>query len=135
MCVPTIRAVAVPGALEKVDRLLESVWSDDPPVPASVRMRLGIAVGEISTNIVKHATKGLDRPVDLQMWVLVRDHDVLITFADDGIPVAAELLSREMPPDLDESGRGIALARATVSLLEYRRTDGFNVWTLVSDRF
>jgi len=135
MCVPTIRAVATPDALEEVDRLLDSIWSANPHVPALIRMRLGIAVGEISTNIVKHATKDLERPVGLQVWVLVRDDDVLVTFADDGHPAADELLSREMPPDLDEGGRGIPLARATLSLLEYRRTDGFNVWTLVSERF
>jgi serine/threonine-protein kinase RsbW len=135
MCVPTIRTPAVPGALEEIDRLLESIWSVNPQVPDSVRTRLGIAVGEISTNIIKHATDGLNRGVVLEMWVLVRDNDVVVTFADDGIPAGADLLSREMPPEFDESGRGIPLARATLSLLEYRRTDGVNVWTLVSDRF
>ena len=135
MCVPTIRVVAAPGALDEIDRLLESIWSAHPAVPASVRIGLGIAVSEISTNIVKHATKGLERPVELQMWVLVRDGDVMVTFADDGIPAPAELLIREMPPELAEGGRGVPLARATLSLLEYRRIDGVNVWTLVSERF
>ena len=135
MCVPTIRAVAAPDSLERIDRLLEAVWHANPHVPRPVRIHLAIAVGEISTNIVKHATKALDRAVHLQMWVLVRDDDVLVTFADDGVAVTAELLSREMPPDLDESGRGIPLARATLSRLDYRRTGEVNVWTLVSERF
>jgi hypothetical protein len=40
-----------------------------------------------------------------------------------------------MPHELDESGRGIPLARATLSLLDYQRIDGVNIWTLVSGRF
>ena len=46
-----------------------------------------------------------------------------------------DLLTREMPHELDESGRGIPLAREVLSLLEYRRTNGVNVWTLVSEPF
>lgn len=135
MGVPTLRVVAGPEALNQIDRFLDALWSSHPRVPPSTRFRLGIAVTEIATNVVKHATRGLARPVDLQMWAVVRADDVLVTLVDDGIPAPDGLLDREMPPELDECGRGVPLARATLRTLQYRRSDGLNVWTLVSEHF
>ena len=135
MCAPTFRAIAGPWALDAIARYLDSFWISHSQVPPAVRIRLGIAVNEIAANIVKHATIGIERPVDLQIWAGVRDHDVLVTLADDGVAAPDGLLTRGMPHELDESGRGIPLARATLSLLDYQRIDGVNIWTLVSERF
>ncbi len=135
MCDPSLRAIAGPPALDQIDRLLEELLTLHPQIPPTIRFRLRIAVNEIAANIVKHATKGMDRLVNLQMWALVRDNDIVVAFTDDGIPVPDDLLSREMPHELEESGRGIPLARGVLSLLEYRRADGVNLWTLVSEPF
>jgi serine/threonine-protein kinase RsbW len=135
MCAPATRIVADLNAVEEIDRCLDALWAEHPAVPAVVRAYLGIAVAEIAANIIKHATRGLDRPVTLTMWAHVRDNDVVVVFADDGIPAPDDLYSRGMPHELEESGRGIPLARAALSRLEYRRSDGTNRWTLVSGRF
>ena len=135
MCDPSLRVIAGPPAIDQIDRLLDELFALHPHIPATIRFRLRLAVDEIAANIVKHATKGVDRLVNLQMWARLRDNDILVGFADDGIPMPGDLLTREMPHELDESGRGIPLAREVLSLLEYRRTNGVNVWTLVSEPF
>lgn len=135
MCIPALRTFATSGAVEQIDRWIDALWADHPVVPPVVRAHLGIAVAEIVANIVKHATKGLHRPVELMAWARVRDDDVVVVLTDDGIEAPDDLSSREMPHELDESGRGIPLARAALSVLEYRRADGANLWTLVSKRF
>lgn len=135
MCVPSLRVVAEPNVLVEIDNFLDALWAANPQVPPTTRFRLGIAVSEIAANVVVHATKGMDRPVDLRMWAVVRADDIVVTIADDGIPVSDGLLTREMPHELEERGRGIPLAYATLSALTYRRTNQLNVWTLVSERF
>ena len=135
MCGRAVRSVAHPEAVDLIDRHLTALWAGNPDVPSRARAHVGIAVAEIAANIVKHATKGLDRPVELVMCAHVRGDAVIVTFADDGIAAPDDLPSREMPHELDECGRGIPLARAALSLLDYRRLDGVNHWTLVSERF
>jgi serine/threonine-protein kinase RsbW len=135
MCDPALRTTATPDAVEEIDRWIDALWADNPAVPPVVRAHVSIAVTEIAANIVKHATRGLHRPVELKMWARVRDDDVIVVLADDGVEAPDDLPSREMPHELDESGRGIPLARAALSVLEYRRAHGGNLWTLVSKRF
>ena len=132
---PTLRTFAGTAALDQIEHVLGELWAQHPHVPHDVRVRLGIAVGEIAANIIEHATKGLDRLVELQMWAHVRDADVLVTFADDGIPTPIHLPRPEMPPELAESGRGLPLAHAVLNDLTYHRADEVNHWTLVSQPF
>ena len=134
-CVPSLRLIAGPPALAQIDRYIDELWAAHPHVPPRIRVRMGIAINEIAANIVKHAVKGVDGTVRLQIVAIVRDNDVLVTFTDDGIAATDGLANRAMPHELDECGRGIPLARATLSLLEYRRTDERNLWTLVSEHF
>lgn len=126
---------AGPHALEQIEHFVEGLWAEHPRVPTAVRIRLGIAVGEIAANIIEHATKGLDRLVHLQVWARVRDDHVLIRFEDDGIRAPGEMPTPEMPHVLAERGRGLALARAVLDDLTYERSGDTNRWTLVSQRF
>lgn len=135
MCVPCIRTIAGPHALEQIETFLASLWHAHTHVPDMIRMRLGIAVGEIAANIINHATAGLERPVHVEVSANVRPDDVLIRFTDDGIPVPDDLTATEMPHELAESGRGLALARAVLRHLMYERAGETNHWTLVSERF
>ncbi len=134
-CVPRLRVTAEPQAVNRIDRCLAELWSSHPQVPPRIRFRLGIAINEIVANIVEHATKGIGRTVDIQMWAVVRDSDIVVTFADDGIPAPDGLITRVMPHELDESGRGIPLARAALRKLEYRRNNELNFWILLSEPF
>lgn len=130
----SLRTVAVPDALNEIERTLANVWSAHPHLPEAICMRIGIAVTEIAANIIEHATKGLDRHVHMQMKASVRKKNIVITLVDDGIPAPA-LDFTTMPGELAESGRGLALARTVLSRLDYRRYRELNYWTLVSDSF
>lgn len=123
---------AGPEALEEIGTLLDQTWAETAYVPETIRMQMGIAVGEIAANIVEHATDG--RAVQIQVAVLTLPAEVRVEFVDDGQPFAGELDSAHLPDELAERGRGLALARAVLERLEYRR-DTHNHWTLVSKSF
>lgn len=135
MCASIFGATAEPGALGQIEDALSGLWARHAHVPDKIRIGLGIAVGEIAANIIKHATRGLDRPVTMQMSAHVRDNEVQINFTDDGIPAPAHASTPEMPDALSESGRGLALAHAVLNRLTYHRSEDANHWTLVSHSF
>ena len=134
MCVPPLCTVAGPDALEQIEQVLSALWAKHPHVPEDIQMRLGIAVSEIAANIIEHATASLDRLVQLQMWAHVHDSEVLVKFADDGIPAPGALPSappsHAMPDELAERGRGLPLAQSVLNRLTYHRADETNHWTL-----
>jgi serine/threonine-protein kinase RsbW len=52
------------------------------------------------------------------------------TLADTADAGGVVLVEREMPEELSESGRGIALIQALVDELRYERIDDRNVWSI-----
>lgn len=129
----SLETQAGPHALEQIHRALDGLWSDHEEIPDAIRMQLGIAVAEIGANIIEHAGRG--RPVRVRMDMDCLDNQVQIEFTDEGQPADVDLDSLQMPDQTAERGRGLALARAVLSQLTYRRSDGANHWTLVSERF
>ena len=69
----------------------------------------------------------------MQLWIL--DGEVRIEFVDDGAPAEVDLASLRMPDVMAENGRGLAIARASLRELSYRRDESGNHWMLVSRRF
>lgn len=120
---------ATPEALEEFDRLLAKTWSENSHVPQVIQMQVGIAVGEIGANIIKHSA-----PARVRMEVKALPREVWVEFEDDGIPVDIDLSDIRLPEDMAETGRGLALAQAALARLSYRR-DTVNRWTLVSKSF
>ena len=123
---------AGPAALGQIEAHLRRTWEAHAHVPETVRIEVGIAAGEIGANIVEHAAAG--RQVRIRMEVRVLIDEVWVEFADDGVPARVDLESVRMPDGLVERGRGLALARAALDKLAYRRNSE-NHWTLVSKRF
>lgn len=118
--------------LDEIDDVLQQVWSDHADVPDSTRLNVGIAAGEIGANIVEHAAQG--RAVPVRMEVVVTTNRVRVDFTDEGAPASVDLATVCLPEDMAERGRGLALARAVLETLSYRR-DSANHWTLVSKPF
>lgn len=127
-----LETAAGPGALEEIETALDQTWSAHPNVPDTVRMHMAIAAGEIGANIVEHAAR--DRPVRIWMDVEVLPGQVHVEFTDDGEPVQIDISAVHMPDDMAERGRGLALARAVLEELAYRRSE-LNHWILISKRF
>ncbi len=117
------------------DRVLPS-----PPDP-SWRGELATAVGEISSNIVRHAHPD-DAEPDFEVHWRIDRSGVSVRFLDRGRPFAAHLpsaLPASVPEDADaailhempEGGWGLALARAALDDLRYDREGDENRWLLV----
>ena len=134
-CAPILSTLAQRAALDQIEQTFVDLWKSHDNVPHHIRLQLGIAIAEIVANIIEHATKGLDRPVRLQMSAHVRTRQVHVQFSDDGIPNPVHLSEVSMPAELAERGRGIPLAKAVLDQLSYERAGGRNRWTLDSRTF
>ena len=130
-----LSTLAHPAALDQIDHTFVDLWKRHTYVPHHIRLQLRIAVTEVVANIIEHATRGLDRPVRLQMSAHVRPRQVHIEFIDDGIPNPVDLAKAAMPAELAERGRGIPLAKAVLDQLSYERSEERNRWTLDSRTF
>ncbi len=114
----------------EIQRTLEGVWAKHREVPEITRMEMGLAATEVGSNIINHAGRG--RELHVWMHVRVLADRVRIDFADDGLPADVDLSAIQMPDVMAESGRGLALVRASVHEVSYRRDGDENHWTLVS---
>ncbi|MGV0990719.1 MAG: glycosyltransferase [Mycobacterium sp.] len=122
-----------PNFPDEIQRTLDDVWAEHAEVPDVIRMGVSIAAAEIGNNILEHAGHGRNLRVRIEPQVL--DDEVRVVFTDDGLPTELDLAAVRMPDPMAESGRGLALARAFLSQLSYRRDETGNHWTLVSEHF
>ncbi|MGY1739659.1 MULTISPECIES: ATP-binding protein [unclassified Blastococcus] len=121
-----------PGSVEHVHALLERLWVEHGDVLPEDRMRFEIAVTEVAGNIIRHATDGA--PIDFELQVSVRPGSLQAEFRDSGKVADVDLDAAQLPPNLAESGRGLALALAAVHELAYRREGSTNHWRIVRRR-
>jgi serine/threonine-protein kinase RsbW len=128
----TLRALGVPASLDAVHALLHRAWGQHPDVAQDDRMRFEIAVVEVAGNVVEHA--GDPEPVDFDLALRVGDDRLEARFRDAGKPVDIEVRTATMPDPLAESGRGVALALATVDELTYWHDGAANHWLVLRRR-
>jgi serine/threonine-protein kinase RsbW len=127
--------VDVPAVLESVDTVQEafaSWWDGLGDLAMTTRFSFETAVIEIATNIVEH-TRRNDRDHGRRFTLALDATDTELTavFTDNGMPADIDLSAVTMADIDDESGRGLALALATLDSLDYRHESGRNIWTLV----
>jgi len=125
-----------PDALDKIHRCLNELWSANPELSEVVRTRVSVAVAEIGANIIEYSRPGqpLRMQVRMQMKVQLLAHEVEIVFTDEGDPADVDLATVTMPDAMAERGRGLALAKACLDRLTYRRDSIGNRWTLAVKR-
>ncbi len=124
---------AGPEFPDEVQLTLDQAWATHHDVPKTTRFEMATAAAEVANNILDHAGRGRDLQIRMQTWVF-GDH-VRIEFIDDGLPADMNLAQLQMPDVMAESGRGLALAQATVATLSYSRDNEVNRWTLISRPF
>ena len=127
-----LRTAAVPDALDLVLDLLQRSWAEHPDVDDLDRVRFEIAVTEVAGNVVEHAAAS--DPLEFTLQVRVHPDRLEARFTDAGRAADADPATAELPDDLAESGRGLALARRAVDELVYRRVDGVNHWLVLRRR-
>ena len=119
------------ASLERVMAGLEELWRQAGDVAVEDRIRFETAVAEIAGNILQHG----DGSATQFRLELRADADRLeASFEDGGSRVEVDLSAAQLPDDLAESGRGLALALAAVDELEYRRDGSTNHWRVLRRR-
>lgn len=87
------------------------------------------ALGEIGSNVLTHGRPpGTETPVEYTLRL--EGGTLVASLSDSGVPVH-EHLSREMPTQDSETGRGLAMARSLLDELGYERDGDLNRWRLV----
>lgn len=122
--------------LEDAHLLLEQVWAEVPDLDPGDRIRFEIAVVEILGNIVEHAFAADQAHPGRRLELTVTaDADALVAeMGDNGEPVGLDLHDVSLPEIDDESGRGLAMAKASVDEISYDRVEGCNRWRLCCRR-
>lgn len=124
----TLVAPASVESLDRVHQALERFWrraGASRRVPSAVQIALSTAVAEIVTNILRHA-----RADSFGLTLRASGDTLEACLTDRGVPFREPVAGPV--PELAEGGRGLLLARRSVSRLEYSRSaDGENRWRLV----
>jgi len=129
----SLDAAVASASLEAVFELLAAWWSEVGEVPAATRLGFETAVIEIAGNVVEHSRGDADeRRFTLELFADSRV--IRATFRDDGDPPLLDLDAVRMAGEEEVSGRGLALARASVDDVALDRDGDRNVWTLESRR-
>ena len=111
---------------QSVERLRSALGRAEGDRPL---MLFETALGEIGSNVLTHGRPaGAARPVD---YVLRFEAGTLEASLTDSGQAVHEHLSREMPDQESERGRGLAMARSLLDELGYERDGDVNRWRLV----
>ncbi|MGJ9371796.1 ATP-binding protein [Nesterenkonia sp. CF4.4] len=130
--------VTLTGAaeLDFVDRVLtalEELFQGAGDLTDEDRTFFSLAVSEIITNIVMHSNCQGDAGVTVTADLTVDAAALSARFQDDAAPVTIALHEAELPEELAESGRGLAIAKMALDQLSHEVNNG-HTWTLVRRR-
>ncbi|QQD77721.1 ATP-binding protein [Curtobacterium sp. YC1] len=121
-----------PDDVSAVHEFLAGVWRDEPTVSAEDRMALELAIVELTSNVIEHGARRDGVSCELRLEIGRDRFQALLS--DDGVAAAVDTDAAELPDDLAESGRGLALVRMVVDDLRYERVADRNRWTVLRDR-
>lgn len=124
-----LQGPAVPEALHQLHELFERVRQEHDDLHPDDLSMVQTAVMEIAGNVAEHGQPSGQVDYCFRLDVLPeRLHGWL---SDSGEAVPASAQDREMPGEMAEEGRGLALAEAALDELSYERSQGRNRWELV----
>ncbi|MCB5290752.1 ATP-binding protein [Arthrobacter sp. SO3] len=127
----TLRQAALPEVIDAVHAELDGLWDDASFVPDMDRMTFATAVIEAASNVVQHAVPESTKPVELGVDISVTPVRLEARVSAFGAMCPDPIDTDAAMPDGEaESGRGLALIRALVTTVTFKRQDGTNTWIL-----
>ena len=130
-----VDVAATVESIDVVQAAFDAWWTELGDENPKTRFAFEIAVVEIATNIVEHTHRAEGSSGRRFRLELTADATrVTAVFTDNGMPADIDLSTVTMADVDEESGRGLALALASLDSLDYTRADGRNIWTLVCGR-
>ena len=122
-----IEAVADDSFIDRVHDGLDELFRRTPGVGDEDAMLFRLAVSEVATNVVAHASSR--EPVRVTVELDADETSLSAVFSDTAEPALIDLDGVSMPGEDAESGRGLAIALATLDELIHETEYG-NVWRL-----
>jgi serine/threonine-protein kinase RsbW len=122
-----LAGVAGPGLIDRVHEALDRLFEGAPAAGDEDRMLFRLAVSEVATNVVEHAAAR--EPIHVTVELDADAGAFSAVFTDTADPALIDLGAVSMPDEDAESGRGLAIALATLDELVHER-DGGNTWRL-----
>ncbi|MDJ0325481.1 ATP-binding protein [Cryobacterium sp. PH31-AA6] len=121
-----------PDSVDVVHATLESIWEERGDIDEMDRMMFDTALIELVSNVIQHASS--TTTIVCRLDVTADDNALRAVLVDTADPPGIDTGRREMPDEFAESGRGLAFIQALVTVFEYERMEGGNVWTITKDR-
>ncbi len=121
--------LAVPASIDELHSLLARAGAENPDVSAADLMMFETAVIEIAANVVEHGRPSGEVSYCFRLHVL--DDRLEACLSDSGEEPCDMPVTAELPHEMSERGRGLALAEAALDQLVYQRCEDRNVWRMV----
>jgi serine/threonine-protein kinase RsbW len=125
-------SITVPGQPASLDTLhaalaifWERVEQAEPSGDGMRRIRFDTAVAELVANVIEHALGG-DASMSAGVTLRAIGDELSFDIVDEGRPFPGS--NGELPDELEESGRGLQIARQLLDELVYERHHGANRW-------
>jgi len=133
---------ATPAHLADVHIALQNFWAEFERVhgalpDATRRAQVETAVGELASNIIRHAYGAASISGDMTLALYGYTDRVDATLRDTGVPYTGPPPAELAMPDplelaeLPEGGYGLRLTRTAVDELSYTRASDTNCWRFV----
>jgi serine/threonine-protein kinase RsbW len=123
-------SLVVPAAAEHLDEILDLITAitASAGVAEADAIRFESAAMEIIDNIIEHGATASGR--HLSMTFTIEKGWFRGVVEDDGPRVNVDLRATEMPDEMADHGRGLAMAARLLDEFEYERHHGRNTWRL-----
>lgn len=117
-----------PETVDDAHDFLKSVWLEREDVGPEDRMALETVLSELVTNVIQNNPH---RQVQCEVTLSIGSDLLQLETSDTGQQLSTmPPLSAEMPDDVSEHGRGLALIQLMVDNLTYRHEGSRNVWEI-----
>ena len=125
-----------PESIDAIHDLVAALWAQNPQLSDPDKGRFELGVIEVASNIIEDMRRAPpDAPqVNIVVTLTADPQEITARFCDEGRATDIDLSAVDMPDEMAERGRGLALTQAMLDDLTYERSGSTNIWTLTCVR-